>query len=90
MSGRRHEEFGTDEQDLSRLREFMGWIRPLTTLSAGETGDVILSVVEAARSSPGTVVSHLVSPRRRGADRSHRAALRRRDERPFPARAWHR
>ncbi len=29
---RRHEEFGTDAEDLRRLREFMGWIRPLTTL----------------------------------------------------------
>ena len=33
MTGRRHEEFGTDEQDLRRLRERMGWIRPLTTLA---------------------------------------------------------
>jgi hypothetical protein len=33
MPGRRHEEFGTDEQDLRRPREFMGWIRPLTRLA---------------------------------------------------------
>jgi N-acetyl sugar amidotransferase len=33
VRGRRHEEFGTDEQDLRRLRELMGWIRPLTRLA---------------------------------------------------------
>lgn len=33
MPSRRHEEFGTDENDLKLLREFMGWIRPLTTLA---------------------------------------------------------
>jgi len=33
MPARRHEEFGTDARDLVRLRELMGWIRPLTTLA---------------------------------------------------------
>jgi hypothetical protein len=33
LPNRRHEEFGTDEQDLRRLRDFMGWIRPFTTLA---------------------------------------------------------
>jgi hypothetical protein len=33
LPGRRHEEFGTDERDLRLLREFMGWIRPITTIA---------------------------------------------------------
>jgi N-acetyl sugar amidotransferase len=32
LPNRRHEEFGTDARDLQRLRTFMGWIRPITTL----------------------------------------------------------
>lgn len=33
LPNRRHEEFGTDTQDLKRLRDFMGWIRPITALA---------------------------------------------------------
>lgn len=33
LPNRRHEEFGTDQKDLQRLRNFMGLIRPITKLA---------------------------------------------------------
>lgn len=32
LPNRRHEEFGTDQSEQQRLRNFMGWIRPVTKL----------------------------------------------------------